>query len=182
MKSLFRHPQVKFDKEKPDHTSLFNQESHLARKSNEETKRNAVGSNELLASLESLLASASHFVSASPQETFPRSRDSRQSRHPQLAAHRAHNLRTQHVFATRVLTPSFAFLENSRDHRGDIPATTLFCTLSLLARPLIFQEECSGYLCTFSLRKVASRRAENGRREIALPLPAEIAGTCSTLN
>lgn len=145
-------------------------------------KRNAVGSNELLASLESLLASASHFVSASPQETFPRSRDSRQSRHPQLAAHGAHNLRTQHVFATRVLTPSFAFLENSRDHRGDIPATTLFCTLSLLARPLIFQEECSGYLCTFSLRKVASRRAENGRREIALPLPAEIAGTCSTLN
>lgn len=131
MKSLFRHPQVKFDKEKPDHTSLFNQESHLARKSNETKKRNAVDSNELLASLESLLASASHFVSASPQETFPRSRDSRQSRHPQLAAHRAHNLRTQHVFATRVLTPSFAFLENSRDHRGDIPATTPFCTLSL---------------------------------------------------
>lgn len=127
-----------------------------------------VGSNELLASLESLLVtSVSHFVSASSvlQETFPR--DSRQSRPRQSRPRHPCSTRERKTFSPTRATPSFA--PPSLKIRETI-AVTFHDSLPLSrgSRPLIFQEECSGYLSTFPCEKL--HRREWPRRNCP-PLP-----------
>lgn len=161
----------------------------LPRKSNEETK--VVGSNELLPSplLESLFVTilgvgeplrfrfVLEEVPRATDPTFPRSRNSRQSRPTLPSWLTALNSWTQDVSAPEqppfVSTPSPP--ENSRDHHGDIPATTSFVLSHSL--PPHFSRGMPRVSLLRFLRKVASR-LENGRREIALPrvkLPGRVA-------